>query len=68
MGLDNDWDHIFYGLPGNLQAQIVEATHGTIILAIKVFKDKPKDFLIDLIPKLKLLTALDNEVIFEKGD
>jgi CRP-like cAMP-binding protein len=46
----------------------VEATHGTIIKGIKVFKDKPKDFLIDLIPKLKLLTTLDNEVLFEKGD
>jgi CRP-like cAMP-binding protein len=46
----------------------VEATHGTIIEGIKVFKDKPKDFLIDLIPKLKLLTTLDNEVLFEKGD
>ena len=46
----------------------MEATHGTIIEGIKVFKDKPKDFLIDLIPKLKLLTTLDNEVLFEKGD
>jgi hypothetical protein len=33
-----------------------------------VFKDKPKDFLIDLIPKLKLQTALDGEILFEKGD
>ena len=51
-----------------MQAQIVESTHGTIISVIKFFKDKSKDFLIDLIPKLKVLTMLSNEIIYNKGD
>ena len=46
----------------------MEATHGTIIEGIKVFKGKPNDFLIELIPKLQMKTTLDNEVLFEKGD
>ena len=39
-----------------------------IIDTITFFKDKPHDFLIDIIPRLKQLTFYHNDIIFNQGD
>ena len=35
---------------------------------IKFFKDKPQTFLINLIPKLRLMSLYDNDILFNQGD
>jgi hypothetical protein len=47
---------------------VVQATHGQIIKGIRFFKNKPQDFLITVIPKLKSLNLFDNDILFSQGD
>lgn len=35
---------------------------------IRFFKDKPKDFLILIVPKLKPLNLYGNDILFSQGD
>jgi len=55
-------------LPPSLRTDIVQSTHGQIIKGIRFFKDKPQDFLINVIPKLKSLSLFDNDILFSQGD
>ena len=34
----------------------------------RFFKDKPQDFLINLIPKLKNMNLFENDILFSQGD
>ena len=47
---------------------MIQATHGAIINSVKFFKDKPQEFLINLIPRLKLMNLYDNDILFNQGD
>ena len=46
----------------------MQSTHGQIIKGIRFFRDKPQDFLINVIPKLKTLNLFDNDILFSQGD
>ena len=50
--IDENWDRLFVDLPSSLRSDVVQATHGKIIKGIIFFKDKPQDFLINIIPRL----------------
>lgn len=67
-GNDGDWEALFASLPPSLRTDVIQSTHGQIINSIKFFKDKPQDFLIDLIPRLKLMSLYDNDILFSQGD
>ena len=51
-GDEGDWEKVFEELPPSLKTDVIQATHGQIIRGIIFFKDKPQDFLINIIPKL----------------
>jgi len=55
-------------LPPSLRNDVVQSTHGQIIKGIRFFKDKPQDFLINLIPKLKNINLFENDILFSQGD
>lgn len=61
---DKEWDVLFSELPPAIRQEIVTQTHGQIIEGIRFFKDKPKDFLLNLIPKLKCLNLFVNDILF----
>lgn len=65
---DGEWEELFLELPPSLRSDVVQTTHGNIINSIKFFKDKPQDLLINLIPKLKMMTMYDNDILFSQGD
>lgn len=65
---DGDWDTLFNDLPPQLRTDIVQSTHGQIIQGIRFFKDKRPEFLINLIPKLKMMNLFDNDILFSQGD
>lgn len=67
-GSDGDWEALFQDLPPSLRTDVIQSTHGQIIDGIKFFKDKPQDFLINLIPRLKPMTLYDNDILFNQGD
>ena len=66
--VDDNWDNLFVDLPSSLRSDVVQATHGKIIKGITFFKDKPQDFLINIIPKLLTLNLFDNDILFSQGD
>ena len=55
-----EWEAMFYKFPPKLRSDIVKVTHGTIISTIKFFQNRKQDFLISLIPKLKLNSYFDS--------
>ena len=67
-GNDGDWEALFAELPQSLRTDVIQSTHGQIINQIKFFKDKPQDFLINLIPRLKLMSLYDNDILYSQGD
>jgi hypothetical protein len=68
LGQEGEWESLFLELPPSLRTDIIQQTHGQIINKIQFFKDKPHEFLIDLIPRLKLLNFYDNDILFSQGD
>lgn len=68
IGNDGDWETLFSELPPSLRTDVVKQTHGQIIKGIRFFRDKPQDFLIGIIPKLKSLNLFDNDILFSQGD
>uniref|UniRef100_A0A7S3CPI6 Cyclic nucleotide-binding domain-containing protein n=1 Tax=Strombidium rassoulzadegani TaxID=1082188 RepID=A0A7S3CPI6_9SPIT len=68
IGNDGDWESLFQELPPSLRTDVVQSTHGQIIKGIRFFRDKPQDFLINIIPKLKSLNLFDNDILFSQGD
>jgi CRP-like cAMP-binding protein len=63
-----DWETMFSKFPPQLRSDIVKVTHGTIISTIKFFQNRKQDFLIRLIPKLKLNSYFDNDIVYSQGD
>ena len=51
-----------------MRTDVVQSTHGQIIKGIRFFGDKPQDFLINIIPKLKSLNLFDDDILFSQGD
>jgi len=64
----SDWDTMFFQFPPKLRADIVKVTHGTIISTIKFFHDRKQDFLTRLIPKLKLNSLFEKDIVYSQGD
>ena len=64
LSIDGDWENLYNELPIALRTDIVQQTHGQIIKGIRFFKDKPQDFLISIIPKLKKQILYDNDILF----
>lgn len=68
IGNDGDWDSLFEELPPSLRTDVLKTTRGQIIKGIRFFRDKPQEFLLSIIPKLKNLSLFDNDILYSEGD
>lgn len=64
----SEWEELFQELPQALQAEIVTQTYGKIMDTIHFFKDKSKEFLMIVVPKLKSLNLFGNDILFSQAD
>ena len=68
IGNDGDWDSLFEELPPSLRTDVLKSTRGQIIKGIRFFRDKPQEFLLAIIPKLKNLNLFDQDILYSEGD
>lgn len=66
--MEGDWQKMFHNFPLPLRSEVIQQTHGKIIDKIMFFKDKSQDFLINIIPRLKIMNLFDNDILFNEGD
>ena len=61
-------DELLQELPSALRNEVLNVTHRKILNSFSFFKDKPPQFVLDILPKFKHLTLPQDEALYREGD
>jgi hypothetical protein len=60
-------ENLLNELPASLRSQVIHFTHGEIIQKINFFRDKDPDLLWEVLPILRPLKLLPNDILYTQG-
>ena len=63
-----DQDSLLEELPTAIKNEVLSCTHRKILNSFSFFKDKPPQFVMDILPLFRPLSLLKDEAIYRKGD
>ena len=63
-----DQNEMLNELPTALRNEVLGVTHQNILSSFPFFKDKPPQFVLDILPMFHHISLTANEIIFRKGD
>ena len=62
-----DQDSLLDELPSALKSEVLSITHKRILDSFNIFKGKPPQFILDILPEFKHISLSKDEVIYRKG-
>ena len=62
-----DQESLLDELPSALKSEVLSITHKRILDSFNLFKGKPPQFMLDIIPEFKHISLAADEVIYRKG-
>jgi len=67
MNLLEDKVRLLNDLPASLRSEVVQHTHGQIINKINFFREKDPDVLWSILPLLRPIQIMPNDVLYTQG-
>ena len=65
---DDEWEKLYTGMPASLQYEIIKETHKTVVQTFKVFQNKERAFIMDLLPSLTQHVFFQDDILYSQSD